>query len=248
MAPDTDTENGSAGPGCGEPGPAAADTVEPAPADNPAPSGVSAPEVPSQSERGTAPEEPALPPLTPQEFRIYNRLAEKMDYFHEHFRQMYTTLQTACATNRRPAGMSLKQFLDEGLNLVHYLETHHSIEETYLYPLLARKMPEFRATAPPSGSSGSAGGKGKGPKGKGKKEECELIRQHREIHEGMDQMAEYLRKCKSKECEFEMGVLKEKMEGWGEVLLRHLDDEVRELGAEKMRRYWTVAEMKSIPI
>lgn len=25
--------------------------------------------------------EPALPPLTPQEFRIYNRLAEQMDYF-----------------------------------------------------------------------------------------------------------------------------------------------------------------------
>lgn len=25
--------------------------------------------------------EPAMPPLTPQEFRIYNRLAEQMDYF-----------------------------------------------------------------------------------------------------------------------------------------------------------------------
>lgn len=25
--------------------------------------------------------EPALPPLTPNEFRIYNRLAEKMEYF-----------------------------------------------------------------------------------------------------------------------------------------------------------------------
>lgn len=25
--------------------------------------------------------EPILPPLTPQEFRIYNRLAEQMDYF-----------------------------------------------------------------------------------------------------------------------------------------------------------------------
>jgi len=25
--------------------------------------------------------EPALPPLTPQEYRVYNRLAETMDYF-----------------------------------------------------------------------------------------------------------------------------------------------------------------------
>ncbi|KAL2271938.1 hypothetical protein VTJ83DRAFT_1309 [Remersonia thermophila] len=230
-----------------QPGAVGPEYGEPDPADSRAPSGVSASEDSYQPEPRTATKEPALPPLTPQEFRIYNRLAEKMDYFHEHFRQMYTTLQTACATNRRPSGMSLKQFLDEGLNLVHYLEMHHSIEETYLYPLLARKMPEFRATAPPSAGGPASAGKGKRLKGKGK-EECELIRQHREIHDGMDQMAEYLKKCKSKECEFEMGVLKEKMEGWGEVLLKHLDDEVKELGAEKMRRYWTAAEMKSFPI
>jgi hemerythrin-like domain-containing protein len=157
---------------------------------------------------------------------------------------MFNTLQAACATNRRPAGMSLKQFLEEGLNLVHYLETHHSIEETYLYPLLGRKMPEFRSTVPPS--RGKQGGKS-GKSGKGK-EECELIRQHRVIHDGMEQMEEYLQKCKNKECEFEMGVLKEKMEGWGEMLLRHLDEEVKELGAEKMRRYWTLQEMKAFPI
>ena len=156
---------------------------------------------------------------------------------------MYTTLHTACTTNRRPANMTLKQFIDEGLRLARYLEGHHSIEETYLYPLLGRKMPEFRATSPPAGLTG---GKGKGKKKK--QEECELLRQHQAIHEGMDEMADYLRRCKDRECELEMGVLKTKMDSWGEVLLKHLDQEVRDLGAEKMRRYFTLQEMKAIPI
>jgi hypothetical protein len=142
--------------------------------------------------------------------------------------------------------MSLKQFLDEGLRLARYLEMHHSIEETHLYPLLGRKMPEFRSTSAGSGGPGGGGKKGAG-KRQGK-EECELLRQHRVIHEGMDETADYLRRCKERECDLELGVLKAKMDLWGDVLLQHLDQEVRDLGAEKMRRYFTLQEMKAIPM
>ncbi|KAK3296313.1 uncharacterized protein B0H64DRAFT_475137 [Chaetomium fimeti] len=226
------------------PGEAVPTNTETPPAnDSPAPTAR-----PDSAPEEQPPAEPALPPLTPQEFRIYNRLAEQMDYFHEHFRQMYNTLQTACATNRRPAGMTLKQFIEEGLRLARYLEMHHSIEETHLYPLLGRKMPEFRATtsAPPGGGKEGGGGGGGGRKGKA--EECELLRQHKVIHDGMDETADYLRRCRDRECELELGVLKEKMESWGDVLLQHLDQEVRDLGAEKMRKHFTVQEMKAIPM
>ena len=64
----------------------------------------------------------------------------------------------------------------------------------------------------------------------------------------MDVFEEYLKKCKSGETELELAVLKEKMDTWGEVLFQHLDDEVRELEADIMRRYWTLAEIKAIPI
>ena len=147
--------------------------------------------------------------------------------------------------------MSLKQFIDEGLRLARYLEMHHSIEETHLYPLLGRKMPEFRSSSAGGGGSRS---KGKGSSsGGGKKryqggEDCELLRQHRMIHDGVDDMAEYLRRCRDRECELELGVLKGKVDPWGEVLMRHLDQEVRDLGADKMRRYWTLQEMKSFPM
>lgn len=97
-----------------------------------------APEVPAGSTSGSA-SEPELPPLTPQEFRIYNRLSETMEYFvgapdcratfavprshshqlthpfqHDHFRKTWNLLYNACKSGKRPANMTLKQFLDEG--------------------------------------------------------------------------------------------------------------------------------------
>lgn len=89
-------------------------------------------------------------------------------------------------------------------------------------------MPEFRS------------GKGKGA--------AELLRQHREIHAGMDVLEDYLRKCRSGETDLEMSVLKQKMDTWGEVLLKHLDQEVATLGAENMRKYWTIQEIRQIPM
>lgn len=217
----------------------------------------------SASAEASTAAKPELPPLSPQEYKAYNRLAEVMDYFvcqgtppfraqranriqHDHFRRSWDLLYTAATTGKRPGGMTLKQFLDEGtsphtpsnhlipllltpisgLSLVKYLETHHGIEETYLFPLLARKMPQFRAT----------GG------------QAELLRQHKQIHKGMDVFEEYVKKCRNRETELEMSMLKEKMDSWGGVLLKHLDQEVETLGAENMRTYWTVEEMKGFPI
>lgn len=127
----------------------------------------------------------------------------------------------------RPRTLTLP-LLSKGLSLVRYLETHHNIEETYLFPLLARKMPEFR-----TGRGGGAG---------------ELVRQHRLIHAGMESFDEYLRQCRSRETELELSVMKEKMDTWGDVLLAHLDQEVQTLRADNMRRYWTTDEIKAIPI
>ena len=47
--------------------------------------------------------------------------------------------------NQRPANMTLKQFISVGLQLCSHLSMHHSIEEAHIFPVLARKMPEFRA-------------------------------------------------------------------------------------------------------
>lgn len=132
----------------------------------------------------------------------------------------------ACENSQRPSGMSLKQFLSVGLQLVSQLTAHHSIEEAHIFPVLARKMPEFRAG----------------------RNAAELLRQHREIHKGMDGLEEYLNRCRSGETEFDLRVLKVQMDTWGDILWKHLDQEVKTLGAENMRKYWTLDEMRRMPM
>ncbi|KAJ9658365.1 hypothetical protein H2201_007805 [Coniosporium apollinis] len=167
--------------------------------------------------------EPKLPKLSATEFRMYNRMAEHMDMFHENFRRTWNMLYNACTTNKRPSGMSIRQFLGAGIDFCHHLEVHHSIEEQHVFPILARKMPAFR-------------------------KELELLTQHKQIHKGMDEMSAYLEACKTGEKELRLDELREIMDKWGAVLWQHLDDEVRQLGAENMRKYWTLEEMRRIPI
>jgi hemerythrin-like domain-containing protein len=122
--------------------------------------------------------------------------------------------------------MSLKQFINAGLQFCSHLKTHHSIEESYLFPMLAVRMPEFKQG----------------------RNAAELLRQHEEIHEGMDLFEEYLQKCTNEETELDLRTLKTKMDSWGGVLWKHLDQEVKTLGAENMRKYWSVEDMRGMPI
>lgn len=45
-----------------------------------------------------------------------------------------------------------------------------------------------------------------------------------------------------------MQEMKEIMDGFGMVLWEHLNDEVEQLGAENMRKYWALEEMRDIPM
>ncbi|KAH7130488.1 hypothetical protein B0J11DRAFT_430471 [Dendryphion nanum] len=167
--------------------------------------------------------EKPLPKLSATEFRIYNRMAEHMDYFHNNFRSTWTMLITTCTNNKRPAGMSINQFLSSISQLIHHLTMHHTIEEQHIFPVLAKKMPAFR-------------------------KELELLSQHREIHKGLDRLEEYVEACRSGERELRLGELKGILDGFGDVLWQHLDDEVKQLGAENMRRFWSVEEMRRMPM
>ncbi|KAK8026529.1 hypothetical protein PG991_003585 [Apiospora marii] len=199
---------------------------EAAAAEAPASSTCAATSSPAQEEAEV--EEKKLPPLSAAEFRVYNRMAEHMDMFHAHFRQSWNLLWNAASSGKRPAGMSMRSFILEGLQFLQYLTVHHDIEERHIFPVLAKKMPEFKT------------GRGNGA--------AELLRQHREIHHGMEGLEKYLTACRSGESDLEMRVLKTKLESWGEVLWTHLDQEVRTLGAENMRKYWTPDEMKRLPM
>lgn len=113
--------------------------------------------------------------------------------------------------------MTIRQFLDTGLTFADHLHLHHNIEEQVVFPKLAARMPEFRG---------------------------DLQAQHKEIHKGLDGFTAYLKDCKAGEKDLDLKLLRSKMEGWGGVLWEHLDDEVRALGAENMRKYWSAEEVR----
>ena len=88
--------------------------------------------------------------------------------------------------------------------------------------MLARKMPAFRR-------------------------ELQLLTQHKHIHAGLDRMRDYLSQCKHGERELQLPELKDIMDSFGAVLWQHLDDEVKQLGADNMRTYWSKQEMYDLP-
>ncbi|KAK6539721.1 hypothetical protein TWF694_009921 [Orbilia ellipsospora] len=93
---------------------------------------------PGQAESSRKIEEQPLPKLTPAEFKAYNRLAVVMDQYHNHFRSTWTELITGLKTSR-PKNQTLRQFLSIAQGFCRMLSTHHDIEESYFFPLLAKK-------------------------------------------------------------------------------------------------------------
>lgn len=163
-----------------------------------------------------------LPKLSASEFRQYNRLADGMQQYHNHFRSSWTTLYKACEANKRPSGISIRQFLALGEEFCSSLTMHHGIEERYIFPVLAESMPNF-------------------------KDQEHLKKQHEGIHAGLDVFEQYLKDCRSGQTELRLGEMKRIMDTFGEVLWKHLDDEVDELRADNMRKFWTAKEVAGIP-
>ncbi|KAF8421695.1 hypothetical protein EV426DRAFT_637731 [Tirmania nivea] len=131
-----------------------------------------------------------LPKLTASEFLEYNRLAEHMNSFHNHFRVSWNELYATRGSHH----LSLRaasRFLDT-------LTMHHNIEETYVFPRLATHKLEA-----------------------------------------------YLGDYEKGVRDLRMEEVQMLMDSWKDVLWTHLDREVEELGAEKMRQYWSIQEMKS---
>lgn len=87
-----------------------------------------------------------------------------------------------------------------------------------MFPMLARKMPAFRDSE-------------------------RMLAQHEELHAGLKRLEAYLLECRSGDKELRLVEVKEIMDGFGEGLWGHLDEEVRQLEAENMRRYWALEDM-----
>lgn len=110
-----------------------------------------------------------------------------------------------------------------GLQFCSQLDFHHSIEEQHIFPVLAKKTPVFR-------------------------KELDLLRQHKQIHAGLEKLETYLERCRSGEEDMRGEEVHKLMEAFGAVLWKHLDEEVQTLRADNMRKYWSLEEMRRLPM
>ena len=181
----------------------------------------------------------ALPPLSAEDKNTYARMGTTMEWFHNNFRNTWKVLYGACSSGKRPANMSMRQFLNTGSEFAHHLTMHHTIgihppqmsaidlmkvvEELHIFPVLAQRMPAF-------------------------KEEVELLTQHKHIHDGLEKFEAYINDCKAGKRDMRMDELKEIMDSFGTVLWAHLQDEIDQLSVENMRKYWSLDEVRRLPM
>jgi len=100
---------------------------------------------------------------------------------------------------------------------------HHNIEEEYFFPLLAKRMPAFS------------------PDQKHKNA-------HKAIHAGLDNLERLVNKYTADPSCYSPQEMKKCLDSFRDVLVDHLAEEVRELGAENMKKYWTLDEVMRLPI
>ncbi|KAB8760604.1 hypothetical protein FH972_026596 [Carpinus fangiana] len=211
--------------------------------------------------------------LSPSDFRAYNRIAELMELYHNNFRHTFRTFyHAASSTSPSSSGPTVKQVVALGLTFLHNLREHEATEDRRLFPLLSTRMPAFydasyattAATIPPSSVPSPFAPAGHVPKtfGPGPPSGAPLHRapppastswppslghQHRHLNEHALRIEKYLTECREGRRELLRDELTRELNSFGGVLFSHLDEEVRELGADRMRLYWTVEEYKRRP-
>ncbi|KAI5118926.1 hypothetical protein M0805_003750 [Coniferiporia weirii] len=153
----------------------------------------------------------------------WGRLGETMEQFHNYFKMEFGRVYELSDGSFVNYRMSLQMFLREAEGLKKHLEAHHSIEERFIFPELAKKMPAFAADE-------------------------QHRKSHEAIHEGLDKLSALTREFRENPTSYSPERMRECLESFREVLMRHLDEEVADLSAENMKKYWTLEEVDRIPM
>ncbi|WOO84258.1 uncharacterized protein LOC62_05G007778 [Vanrija pseudolonga] len=159
------------------------------------------------------------------DFRAWNAMSSHMRGFHNYFKYEFDNVYKQADGGFKEEGHSLPQFLREAGSLSQSLINHHALEENYIFPALAKKMPEQF-----------------GPHGLEKE-------QHKHIHDGLESYEGYIHYARSHPEQYDGKKLRAIMDKFRDVLYAHLDDEVRDLGAEALQKAgFTLDELRRVPL
>ncbi|KAI0342120.1 hypothetical protein BDW22DRAFT_238437 [Trametopsis cervina] len=143
---------------------------------------------------------------------------------HAHTRIAVNTIYELADGSYTAHGMSTRAYLAEAQQLRRHLTAHHTIEEQRIFPVLATRMPKF------ANADGAA-----------------HIASHHAIHEGLDALGKLLAKYAADPTTYTPAEMRACLDGWRGVLFKHLDEEVEDLSAANMKKYWKLHEVDRIP-
>ncbi|QRW08279.1 Hemerythrin HHE cation binding domain [Ceratobasidium sp. AG-Ba] len=159
------------------------------------------------------------------EARRWNRLADRMSYFHSRLGAEFDTIYSFSDGSFAKI-MTLQAYLRMVMQFYEHLNAHHSIEEVYVFPVLAQKMPNFANNEKHKNS-------------------------HKVIHKGelrLDKLEGLASSWEKEPTTFSPDTLRACLDEFRKPLFTHLDEEVRDLSAESLKKYYTLEEVDRLPM
>ncbi|BGP38133.1 hypothetical protein JCM10449v2_002060 [Rhodotorula kratochvilovae] len=160
-------------------------------------------------------------PKTPTERREWDRMSSRMEGFHSYFRLAFKQLFELSDGSFEKRGLSVRDFMGVAEDFNSHLEFHHGIEERHIFPVLAKRMPQFAE---------------------------DHQEEHDCIHDGMAQLQALITKYRADPSLYSPDEFRQNLASWGPVLFWHLNAEVESLKPDVLRRYWTLEEVRRLPM
>ncbi|KAL5631272.1 hypothetical protein ACGC1H_006954 [Rhizoctonia solani] len=134
------------------------------------------------------------------ENRRWNRLADRMAFFHAALAAKFDSIY-AFSDGSFARIMPLPAYLRMIMEFHDHLDMHHNIEETYVFPVLAQKMPNFASNERHKNS-------------------------HKVIHAGLDKLKDLVTGWKEVPTTFSPATLRSCLDEFKSPLFKHLEEEV----------------------
>lgn len=120
--------------------------------------------------------------------------------------------------------------------LNQHLTMHHTIEEVHIFPILAKKMPQFAVHEHKEGAEVD-------------EEAKNHIESHKGIHDGLEELGSLVQGWTKDQSTYSPTAMRECLDGFRKVLFDHLDKEVEDLKGDNLKKHgFTLAELDAMPI
>ncbi|PPQ63997.1 hypothetical protein CVT24_009426 [Panaeolus cyanescens] len=159
------------------------------------------------------------------EMKQWNRLADRMDMFHNMFKDDFNQLYDLADGSFDKLGLGLSGYLQLAQSLINHLTLHHNLEERYIFPSLGEYLPQFSKSV--NGAH---------------------LQSHHDIHEGLESLGSLVKKWSKDPSHYSPNEMRQCLDGFREVLFHHLDEEVRDLQGENLMKYMTLQDVNRITV